>query len=155
MSDMGEEYTVEKIVDKRAAKNGKIEYLLKWKGYGDKYNTWVAKEKMYCDHLIIEFEKNYASMKHTGAKLNGLATASSATDMVKREVALDQEEDFNPKSWCLSFIGKAGSSRHPSSRRQTIEVAEDLLHVKKAIYEPDSTIKGILNMISLECINLI
>merc|ERR1712038_1798452 len=89
MSDMGEEYTVEKIVDKRAAKNGKIEYLLKWKGYGDKYNTWVAKEKMYCDHLIMEFEKNYASKKPTDAGLNYLATASSVTNMIKREAALD------------------------------------------------------------------
>merc|ERR1712156_1276205 len=62
--------------------------------------------------------------------------------MVKREAALDQEKDSNPKSWCLSFVGKAGNSRHTSSRRQTIEVVEDLLHVKKAIYEPDSIMKG-------------
>ena len=153
MSDMGEEYTVEKIVDKRATKNGKIEYLLKWKGYGDKDNTWVAKEKMYCDHLIMEFEKNYASKKPTkptDAGINYLATASSATNMIKIEAALDQEKVSNSKSWCLSFVGKAGSSRHPSSRRQTIEVVEDLLHVKKAIYEPETTMKGMLNMIFLK-----
>ena len=141
-----EEYSVEKIVDKRKAKNGKVEYLLKWKGYGDKDNTWVPKEKMNCDQLIMDYEKfnliESASMKHADANLNGLATASSATDMVKREAALHQEKDTNPKSWCLSFFGKTGSSRHPSSRRQTIEVVEDLIHVKKATYEPDSIMKG-------------
>ena len=147
-------YTVEKVIDKRLGKNGKVEYLLKWKGYGDKDNTWVAKEKMNCDQLIMEYEKfnliEFASMKHTHAKQYDLAAASSTTDMVKREAPLDQEKDSSPKSWCLSFVGKAGSSRHQSSRRQTIEVLEDLLHVKKAIYEPDSTIKGMLNMIFFE-----
>ena len=159
MSDMRkEEYSVEKIVDKRKTKNGKIEYLLKWKGYGDTDNTWVPKEKMNCDQLIMEYEKftliTFASMKHTDDKMNGLAAASSTTDMIKREAELDHDKDSNPKSWCLSFVGKAGSSRHPSSRRQTIEVFDDLLHVKKANYEPDSTTNGMLNMIFFECIVL-
>jgi chromobox protein 5 len=32
-SDSEEEYVVEKIVEKRVTKTGKIEYLLKWKGW--------------------------------------------------------------------------------------------------------------------------
>ena len=36
-------YTVERILKKRK-RGKKIEYFVKWKGYGDKFNTWIIKE---------------------------------------------------------------------------------------------------------------
>ncbi|KAL5279961.1 HP1A.2 family protein [Megaselia abdita] len=50
-----EEYTVEAVVDKRT-KRGKVEYLLKWKGFSHDDNTWEPVDNCTCDNLIKDYE---------------------------------------------------------------------------------------------------
>ena len=43
---------------KRTTDSGKVEYLLKWKGYEDSENTWEPVENLDCAELIEAFEKS-------------------------------------------------------------------------------------------------
>ena len=51
------EYEVESVVSKRDTEEGKVEYLVKWKGYDASDNTWEPVENLESSQeLIDEFE---------------------------------------------------------------------------------------------------
>ena len=52
-----EEYEVEQILDKRTH-YGKIQYLIKWKGYPLSEASWEPEENLNCPKLLKKFNKN-------------------------------------------------------------------------------------------------
>jgi hypothetical protein len=55
--DGEEEYEVEHIVaSQRFGRGHKLQYLVKWKGYPDAENQWVAKEDIFAEDAIREFQ---------------------------------------------------------------------------------------------------
>lgn len=87
-----EEYSVEKILDKRT-KGGKTEYLIKWEGYPDSENTWEPDENLDCPDIISAFEEKLKSKKDNKRKKD---TESPAQ---KKKSKVVEEEDDKPKGF--------------------------------------------------------
>jgi len=78
------EYEVESIVSKRESDEGKVEYLVKWKGWNASDNTWEPVDNLQSSQeLIDEFEgktEDAEEMKEAPEKVEELGEKESATD---------------------------------------------------------------------------
>ncbi|XP_068081276.1 chromobox protein homolog 5 isoform X1 [Anabrus simplex] len=100
-------YEVEKVVEVHFKKNGKREFLIRWKGFSSNDDTWEPEENLSCPDLIEKFMAKVDKARNTNAR--ELRVNPQHTDRFTLN---------------MSMQGRRLSRRHGSKGRTTYHGAE-------------------------------
>ncbi|ELR12069.1 Chromatin Organization Modifier domain containing protein [Acanthamoeba castellanii str. Neff] len=125
-------YEVERIVSRRKRK-GRVEYLLKWKGWDDSHNSWIAAKECACDELVEEFEENERTSKRR-KRANKTASTKGKEKIMDES---DVEDEVNEKR-------EAEAIRREEEKEHSNREEEELIDRRKRRRSSSQLIDSIL-----------
>lgn len=58
LSDQDEDFEVERILDHKIQRRGKRLFLIRWKGYGEDFDTWEPQSNLNCPTILQNYIKH-------------------------------------------------------------------------------------------------
>ncbi|XP_078427164.1 chromobox protein homolog 8-like isoform X2 [Cetorhinus maximus] len=114
LSAVGERVFAAESLLKRRIRKGRVEYLVKWKGWSPKYSTWEPEENILDARLISAFDEREREREMYGPKKRGpkpktfLLKAKAKTYAFRSDVA---------RGLRMSYPGRSGQESGFSSTR--------------------------------------
>lgn len=78
------EYEVERIIEAQYKRNGQREYLVRWKGFSAKDDTWEPEDNLHCKDLIAAFNEKHKSKKAPAKALRADRKQPERLNIVER-----------------------------------------------------------------------
>ncbi|XP_070580089.1 chromobox protein homolog 8-like [Ptychodera flava] len=101
LTDVGERVFAAECIQKKRIRKGRVEYLVKWKGWSNKYNTWEPEDNILDDRLLVLFEKSLQDRDGKPPLTPRKRSISESQDGDQLEVPSDAElntkEESEPK----------------------------------------------------------
>jgi hypothetical protein len=114
-------YAAERLLNHRT-RRGKSEYLVKWKGWSAKHNTWEPVENILDERLIQEFNERQTA-KPTVSKRKSVAAPAKERIVTppKRGRSLRSKDDSASDTTSPSTSGESRRSAASTSVKKTLE----------------------------------
>ncbi|XP_040262999.1 chromobox protein homolog 7 isoform X1 [Bufo bufo] len=71
LSAIGEQVFAVESIRKKRVRKGKVEYLVKWKGWPPKYSTWEPEEHILDPRLVLAYEEKEEKERASGCRKRG------------------------------------------------------------------------------------